>query len=88
MTDTRADILSRPTTGLKVVAYLRDCGWHVILSETRPRNDGHYVPRIIAKACVDVYRAQDDARVIDQCRAMVIGLDHIIHDIKQTCNNL
>lgn len=80
--------MSRPATGLKVVAYQRDCGWHVILSETRPRNDGHYVPRIIAKACVDGFIMTQPARVLDQCRAMVIGLDHIIHDVKQSCHNL
>jgi hypothetical protein len=88
MADTRSDMLSRPATGLKVVAYLRDCGWHVILSETRPRNDGHYVPRILAKVCVEVPHFTGDARVMDQCRAMAIGLTYITLDVKQTCHNL
>lgn len=80
--------MSRPATGLKVVAYQRDCGWHVILSETRPRNDGHYVPRILAKSCVPAYRAGEQSRVLDQCRAMILGLDRIMHDEKETCRNL
>jgi translation initiation factor 2B subunit (eIF-2B alpha/beta/delta family) len=88
MADTRADMMSRPATGLKVVAYQRDCGWHVIISETRPSNDGHYHPRILAKTCVAHNPHYQGGRILDQCRAFILGVDRIMHDVRETCHNL
>ena len=88
MTNTYADFLSRPTTGLKTVAYKRECGWHVLVSETKPSKNQHDYPRIVAKSCVPLESAGDRDRVMDQLRAIVIGVHNITRGEPETCRNL
>ena len=88
MTNTHVDMLSRPATGLKVVAYQRDCGWHVLVSETKPSKNQQTYPRIVAKSCVPLYDAGDRGRVMDQLRAIVLGVHNITRGEPETCTNL
>lgn len=88
MTNTARDWRSHPPTGLKVVAYQRDCGWHVIVSATGPSVASQLRPRLLGKACVPLYVKPDETTVKDQLRAIIIGTDLILHGEKSDCNAL